>query len=198
VGTPAEAPELRVRNKGELNMQLANKVGIVTAAGSGMGHAGAVRFAKEGASVAVVDLDRGAAEGVVAEIEAAGGKAFSISGDLADATFAKRIVHDTAQRYGGLDFVWNHVGHPGPAAFEDLDLPTFDLAMTLNLRTVMVTTAAAIPFLRKRGGRLGPVYGVHVRNRWFAIQPDLFGRKIRRGGPDSFARKTIWPRKHSL
>ena len=133
-------------------MRLINKVGIVTAAGSGMGRAGAVRFAKEGASVAVVDLDGGAAEEVVTEIESAGGNAFSISGDLADATFAKQIVHDTAQRYDGLDFVWNHVGHPGPAAFEDLDLASFDLAMTLNLRTVMVTTAAAIPFLRKRGG----------------------------------------------
>jgi len=133
-------------------MRLAKKNGIVTAAASGMGRAGAVLFAKEGASVAVVDLNKEAAESAVAEIVAAGEKAFSIVGDLTDEAFARRIVHETVERYGALDFVWNHAGHPGPAAVEDLDFAKFDLAMNLNLRSVMVTTSTAIPFLRKRGG----------------------------------------------
>ncbi len=65
-------------------MRLQNKIGIVTAAGSGMGRAGAVRFAAEGASVAVVDLDRGATDAVVRQIAAAGGKAIGLSGDLTE------------------------------------------------------------------------------------------------------------------
>jgi NAD(P)-dependent dehydrogenase (short-subunit alcohol dehydrogenase family) len=129
-----------------------DKIGIVTAAGSGMGRAGALRFAAEGASVAVVDLDAGRADGVVDEIGRAGGRAFRIAGDLSDEAFARRIVHDTVAKYGGLDFVWNHVGHPGPSAFEELDLAQFDSTMNLNLRTVVATTMTAIPFVRSRGG----------------------------------------------
>ncbi len=133
-------------------MRMQNKIGIVTAAGSGMGRAGAIRFAKEGASVAVVDLNADAAADVVKEITAAGGTAMAISGDLTDDAFARNIVRDTVRAYGGLDFVWNHVGHPGPAAIEGLDWADYDLAMNLNVRTVMVTTVAALPEMRARGG----------------------------------------------
>ena len=133
-------------------MRLANKIGLVTAAGSGMGRAGAVRFAKEGACVGVVDLDQAAVNDVVAEIEAAGGKAIGIACDLRDDTNARRIVKETATAFGGLDFVWNHVGHPGPAAVEGIDMADYDLAMDLNVRSVLVTTEAALPELRVRGG----------------------------------------------
>ena len=65
-------------------MRLANKIGLVTAAGSGMGRAGAIRFAKEGAAVGVVDLDQAAVDAVVGEIEAAGGRAIGLACDLRD------------------------------------------------------------------------------------------------------------------
>lgn len=133
-------------------MRLQNKIGIVTAAASGMGRAGALRFAREGASVAVVDLDEAAANAVVQQITGAGGKAIALAGDLRQDAFAREIVRRTAREYGGLDFVWNHVGHPGPASIEGLDWRDFELAMDLNLRTVLVTTEAAIPELRARGG----------------------------------------------
>lgn len=133
-------------------MRLPGKVGIVTAAASGMGRAGALRFAKEGASVAVVDLDEGAAAAVARQITEAGGKAIALSGDLRQDAFARDIVRQTTRAFGGLDFVWNHVGHPGPAAIEGLDWKDFELAMDLNVRTVLVTTEAALPELRARGG----------------------------------------------
>ncbi len=118
-------------------MRLAGKIGIVTAAASGMGRAGALRFAREGAQVAVVDVDAAGVERVVSEITGAGGTAHGL---VADLTFK------------GLDFVWNHVGHPGPAAVEGIDMNAFDLAIDLNLRTVLLTTEAAIPEMRARGG----------------------------------------------
>mgnify|MGYP003136748845 FL=1 len=133
-------------------MRLQNKIGIVTAAASGMGRAGALRFAREGASVAVVDRDAVGVAAVVAEIEAAGGKAMGIAADLRADKEAARIVKETANAFGGLDFVWNHLGHPGPAAIEGLDMADFELAVDLNLRSVLVTTEAAIPELRARGG----------------------------------------------
>jgi NAD(P)-dependent dehydrogenase (short-subunit alcohol dehydrogenase family) len=117
-----------------------------------MGRAGALRFAGEGAAVGVVDIDGAAAEQVVAEIKAQGGKAIAIVADLTKDADSRRIVADTARAFGGVDFVWNHVGHPGPASFEDLDMREWDLAVNLNLRTVLVTTEAAIPEMRARGG----------------------------------------------
>ena len=133
-------------------MRLANKIGIVTAAASGMGRAGAVRFAQEGAAVGVVDLDEAGASAVVKQITDRGGKAIALAGDLRQDVFAREIVRRTANAFGGLDFVWNHVGHPGPAAIEGIDWKDFELAMDLNVRTVLVTTEAAIPELRARGG----------------------------------------------
>lgn len=133
-------------------MRLQNKIGIVTAAASGMGRAGALRFAKEGASVVVVDLNEEAANAVVKQITDAGGKAIALAGDLRQDAFARDIVRRAARAFGGLDFVWNHVGHPGPASIEGIDWRDFELAMDLNLRTVLVTTEAAIPELRARGG----------------------------------------------
>jgi NAD(P)-dependent dehydrogenase (short-subunit alcohol dehydrogenase family) len=97
-------------------MRLQGKVGIVTAAASGMGRAGALRFAREGAAVAVVDLDADGVDTVLAQIKAGGGKAIGIAGDLTRDDFARDIVRQTANAFGGLDFVWNHVGHSGPAA----------------------------------------------------------------------------------
>jgi len=133
-------------------MRLANKIGIVTAAASGMGRAGALRFAQEGAAVGVVDLDEAGANAVARQITDAGGKAIALAGDLRHDSFAREIVRRTANAFGGLDFVWNHVGHPGPAAIEGIDWKDFELAMDLNVRTVLVTTEAAIPELRARGG----------------------------------------------
>ena len=133
-------------------MRLENKIGIVTAAASGMGRAGAVRFAAEGASVAVVDLNKEETDAVVRQITAAGGKAIGLSGDLTNDEFARDIVRQTTRQFGGLDFVWNHVGTPGPASIEGLDWKDYEFAMNLNVRTVLVTTEAALPELRARGG----------------------------------------------
>src|SRR6266853_757581 len=99
-------------------MRLDGKIGIVTAAASGMGRAGALGFV----------------------------------GDLAQDDFARGIVRRTANAFGGLDFVWNHVGHPGPASIEGIEMADFEIALNLNLRTVLVTTEAAIPEIRVRGG----------------------------------------------
>src|SRR5256714_9302477 len=141
-----------VSTVGGRSMRLTGKIGIVTAAASGMGRAGALRFAREGAQVAVVDVDAAGVQRVVSEITAAGGSALGLTADLTKDEDSRRIVWDTVARFKGLDFVWNHVGHPGPAAVEGIDLNAFDLAIDLNLRTVLITTEAAIPEMRARGG----------------------------------------------
>ena len=133
-------------------MRMEGKIGLVTAAGSGIGRAGAIRFAKEGASVGVVDIDADAVGAVGAEIKAGGGKALAITADLSKDEDSRRIVHNTVSHFNGLDFVWNHVGHPGPAVVEGLDMREWNQAVDLNLRTVFITAETALPELRARGG----------------------------------------------
>ena len=104
-----------------------------------------MRFGSRGAAVAVVDLDPAATEAVARQITDAGGRALALPGDLTSDEFARDIVRQTTRHFGALDFVWNHVGTPGPASIEGLDWKDFDRAMTLNVRTVLVTTKAALP-----------------------------------------------------
>src|SRR5437868_2891120 len=85
----------------EDHMRLQNKIGIVTAAASGMGRAGALRFAKEGAAVGVADIDQAGVEAVVAEITAAGGRALALAGDLRQDSFARDIVRAPPTRSAG-------------------------------------------------------------------------------------------------
>ena len=133
-------------------MRMSNRMGLVTAAASGMGRAGAIRFAQEGAAVAVVDIDKEGVDRVVAEITEAGGTAIGLAGDLTDDAFSKSIVHDTVKAFGGIDFAWLHAGHPGPAKVEEMDMDLWDLAVDLNLRTIALSTAEALPEMRKREG----------------------------------------------
>lgn len=133
-------------------MRMANKFGIVTAAGSGMGRAGALRFAAEGAGVAVVDIDAARARETAAAITGAGGSALALSGDLMDEDFARGLVHDAKKHFGHVDFLWAHAGHPSVSAVEDLDLHHFDVAMNLNVRAALASSIECIPYMRARGG----------------------------------------------
>ena len=107
-------------------MRLEGKIGIVTAAASGMGRAGALRFAREGAAVGVVDIDEAGVEAVVREISDGGGQAKGIVADLTNDDDSQRIVRETANEFNGLDFIWNHVGHPGPASIEGIDMADYE------------------------------------------------------------------------
>jgi NAD(P)-dependent dehydrogenase (short-subunit alcohol dehydrogenase family) len=133
-------------------MRLKGKTALITAAASGIGRAAAVLFAREGAAVAVADIDKGRIGDTVNEIVKAGGRAHGIPCDLTREDDSKKVVRETVAALGGLDILWNNVGHPGPGRVEGVDLDDVDVALTLNLRTVLITTAEAIPALRKRGG----------------------------------------------
>lgn len=133
-------------------MDMQGKVAIVTAAGSGTGRAGARILAREGAAVCVVDQNKAGVDAVADEIRKAGGRALALSGDLRDDGMAREIVAATVKEFGGLDCLWNHLGIPGPSAIEELDLDAWDLSVDLNLRSQLITSSAAIPQMRARGG----------------------------------------------
>ena len=80
----------------------------------------------------MVDIDADAVKAVVDEIEGAGGKAVGIVSDLTKDEDSRRIVTETANAFGGLDFMWDHVGHPGPASIEGIEMKDFDTAVDLE------------------------------------------------------------------
>ncbi|MGA2411871.1 MAG: SDR family NAD(P)-dependent oxidoreductase, partial [Candidatus Binataceae bacterium] len=83
-------------------MRLADKVALITGAGSGMGREAAVLFASEGARVAVADIDEKGAKETVAAITKAGGKAFAFKADVSKSAEVEAMVAATVEQFGGL------------------------------------------------------------------------------------------------
>jgi NAD(P)-dependent dehydrogenase (short-subunit alcohol dehydrogenase family) len=133
-------------------MRLKGKLAVVTAGASGMGRAGALLFAKEGAKVAIIDLNEEAARAVAREIEAAGGSAVAIRADLSNAQECRSSVAEAAEKLGGIDVFWAHAGIPGTDVVEDIDLDEFEFSMSLNVRSCYLTVGEAVKHIRKRGG----------------------------------------------
>ena len=117
-----------------------------------MGRAGVIRFASEGAKVVAVDINKQGLDSVVKEIKDAGHEAIGICADLSDDEECASIVGETVGHFGGIDLLWNHVGHPGFSRVEDIPLEDYAITMDLNIRSVFVTTGAAIPEMKARGG----------------------------------------------
>lgn len=133
-------------------MRLEGKLAVITAAGSGMGRAACMLFAREGASVVAVDVaDVGLAE-TVSQVSAEGGRAYGLKADLSDAGECRRAVRESAELLGGLDILWNHVGSAAPNIIEGLELNDYNLAMSLNLTSCVMMAGEAVPFLKSRGG----------------------------------------------
>jgi 3-oxoacyl-[acyl-carrier protein] reductase len=131
-----------------LSRSIAGRTAIVTGAASGMGRATALLFAREGANVAVTDLDLLACEAVAVE---AGGNAKAFALDVSDPETIKRVVGDIAGHFGGIDILVNNAGI---SAFCPLDageeydaIWTRALAILLTAHQRMVR--AALPHLRK-------------------------------------------------
>ena len=133
-------------------MRLKGKLAAITAGASGMGKAASLKFAKEGATVAIIDINEAAAKDVAGQIQAEGGTAFAIRADLTNAQECRGSVANAAVKLGGLDIFWAHAGIPGTDVVEDIDLAEYDLSMSLNVRSCYLTVGEAVKHIRKRGG----------------------------------------------
>jgi len=133
-------------------MKLAGKVALIDGAASGIGQAGARLFAKEGARVAVVDINDDAGRGTVNGIKQEGGEAYYIHADVGIVSQVKRMVEETVKRYGRLDIFWHNAGMPGPAGVENVNEQEYDRFMDVHLKGGFFGAQYAIPELRKSGG----------------------------------------------
>jgi 3-oxoacyl-[acyl-carrier protein] reductase len=134
-------------------VRLNDKVVIVTGAGSGFGEGMAKLFAKEGASLAVADICKGAAERVASEIVADGGMALSISVDVTNGVQVEAMVQNTLQRFGKLSIIVNNAGttHKSQPLLE-VDEATFDRVFNVNVKSIFHTAKSVVPVFERLGG----------------------------------------------
>jgi NAD(P)-dependent dehydrogenase (short-subunit alcohol dehydrogenase family) len=134
-------------------MRLADKVALITGAGSGMGRAAALIFAGEGAAVAAIDIDEAAALAVAKEITGGGGKAFGLRADVSNPADAERMVEETVKRLGKLNVLYNNAGIEGEANLTArFTVEGFDRVIGINLRGVFLGMKYAIPHMINAGG----------------------------------------------
>lgn len=135
-------------------MRFKGKVALVTGAGHGIGHATALRFAQEGATVVVADLDAAAAQAVADEISALGHNALGIRVDVADEHDCERMAAMTIAQFGRLDIVFANAGISADAPILELTVDQWDRVLGVNLRGVFLTCKSCIPALKIAGGAI--------------------------------------------
>ena len=132
-------------------MRLENKVAIITGAGRGIGRATALRFAEEGATVVVADVDGDEAVTVAAEIEATGGTARAARIDVADPESVDAGVGGVVGEFGRVDVLVNNAGILRDARLTKMSAEEFDAVIDVNLRGVFVCTQAVVPGMVEQG-----------------------------------------------
>ena len=134
-------------------MRLQDKVSIITGGASGMGRVAARMFAAEGAKVVVADVTEPAAQSVVDEVTAAGGKAVAVAADVSKEADAKRMVEAAVDAFGRVDVLYNNAGIMPEADHSVIDtsVDDWDRVMAVNVRGVFLGCKYAIPRMVEQG-----------------------------------------------
>lgn len=128
------------------------KVTLVTGGSSGIGHATAIAFAREGADVVLADVDRKGAIDTISIIEEAGRQALFIQTDVSRSHEVQDMIAKTMDEYGRLDYAFNNAGILGqPSSTVDLPEEQFDRLLSVNLKGVWLCMKYEIPQILKLG-----------------------------------------------
>jgi NAD(P)-dependent dehydrogenase (short-subunit alcohol dehydrogenase family) len=135
--------------------RFAGRTVIVTGAGSGIGEATAIRFAREGAHVAAVDIDSESAKSVAAQITAEGGSADWHAGDVSSESDCKRVVGTIAAARGRIDVLFNNAGIPATDLIHEMDVASWDRLFAINVRGVFLMSKYVLPvMMEQRSGAI--------------------------------------------
>jgi 3-oxoacyl-[acyl-carrier protein] reductase len=134
-------------------VRLQDRVAVITGAGRGIGRATAVRFAREGATVVVNDVDPEPAEETAGLVKEAGGQALVSTDNTVDLDQARNLLSSAAEAFGKVDIVVNNAGITRDKTFHNLTDDLWDFVMDVNLKTAFHTTLAAMPHLRDAAKR---------------------------------------------
>ncbi|MEO8751736.1 MAG: 3-hydroxybutyrate dehydrogenase [Casimicrobiaceae bacterium] len=146
-------------------MKLKDKVAIVTGAASGLGKAIALRYAQEGASLAIADLNLDAANAVAGEINAGGGHAIGIAMDVTSEEGVNNGVAETVKTFGNVDILVSNAGIQIVHPLEEFSYAEWKKMLAIHLDGAFLTTKACLPHMYKsgRGGSVIYMGSVHSK-----------------------------------
>jgi NAD(P)-dependent dehydrogenase (short-subunit alcohol dehydrogenase family) len=130
--------------------RLADKVCVITGAGSGIGRASALLFARQGGTMVVADMDEAAAAQTAREIQAEGGTAITCIVDVSDPDDARRLADETVKEFGRIDVLFNNAGISGVGTVHETSLELWDRVMQVNVRGVFLVSKFAVPHMLER------------------------------------------------
>ncbi|MBI2994491.1 MAG: SDR family oxidoreductase [Gammaproteobacteria bacterium] len=133
-------------------MRLKDKITIITGAGSGIGRATALLFAREGACVLAADIDGDKATRVTAEINNDGGRAEALAADIAEEADARRIASRAAELWGRVDVLVNNAASFHHKRVEDADRADWEKAWSVNVLGTSLCSRYAAEIMKKQGG----------------------------------------------
>jgi 3-oxoacyl-[acyl-carrier protein] reductase len=137
---------------------LEGKVALVSGSGRGIGRAIALKLARHGARVVVNDLDEAPGAAVVSEIEALGGEAVAVNGDITQAGFADRFVAAATETFGGLDIIVNNAGYTWDSTIQKMTDEQFQAMLDVHLVApfrILRAAAEPIRILAKKDAEAG-------------------------------------------
>ncbi|MBB4660514.1 SDR family NAD(P)-dependent oxidoreductase [Conexibacter arvalis] len=141
------SPELRIATPAAPDpaLPLAGKVAVVTGSGRGIGRAVAVKLASAGARVVVNDLEAEHAQSTVAAVEAVGGRALAVPGDVREEGFGERFTGAAMEAFGGLDIVVNNAGFTWDSSIQKMTDEQWETMVDVHLTaSFRVLRAAAV------------------------------------------------------
>ena len=130
--------------------RLAGKIAIITGAGSGIGRASARRFAEEGATVVVNDIDPSSAEETVAGISADGGQAIAHPADVTRPDEVEGLIERATTDFGRLDVLFNNAGGAIPEPLDSMALDEYRRLMQLNLDAAFYGSQCALRVMKEQ------------------------------------------------
>ena len=145
-------------------MRLQGKVALVTGSGQGIGRGIAVRLAREGARVVIVDLhDDADSHRTLALVGEVGGEGWVLAADIGDVAAVRAMVDAAAMQAGRIDILVNNAGVEHFAAFHDVEEADYDRVLDINLKGAFFTAQAFVRHCweAKRGGRIINISSVH-------------------------------------
>ncbi|MFB5189148.1 SDR family NAD(P)-dependent oxidoreductase [Alicyclobacillus fastidiosus] len=134
--------------------RLEQRVALITGSGSGIGRAAAIMFAKEGAKVAVVDLDLLAAQETARRITSGGGQAVAIRCDVSDAQDVESAVKQAVEHYGKMDILFNNAGVVLPKYLEAVEEAEWDHLFDVNVKGCFLFVKYSLAHIRATKGTI--------------------------------------------
>ena len=194
-------------------MTLEGKTLFISGASRGVGLAIAIRAARDGANVALIAKTgephpklEGTVYTAAGQIEAAGGRALPVVGDIRDEAQVARAVEQAVERFGGIDVCVNNASAINLSGTEALEIKRYDLMQAINTRGTFVVSRACIPYLKRSGNPhiltlsppisleprwLGPHIGYTIAKYGMTLCALGFAAEFR---DDGIASNALWPR----